>query len=168
MNFKPVSLAELYAEIGGGIRFNQEEVVAMMDNSESHGEGLQIIHNDFGYVIPIDSIREYFSSHPRPPRKMSKDEEISFLKRRLEEFEKSAGKAEQLSMKAELPPVAPKVDVETAPADDVVPSREQREKDRKSVDEIQRDIARDLKGAPSDNLRKIKPKSGQGLISDTV
>ena len=82
-----VSAIELWAKISGGTRFSLEDYDKQLDASETSGEDFRLTHNNVNYVVPVGRLREYFAEHPRPMRKMTKDQELEFLRQRVKEQE---------------------------------------------------------------------------------
>lgn len=82
-----VSAIELWAKIAGGTRFSLDDYDKQLDASETAGEDFRLTHNNVNYIIPLGRLREYFAEHPRPTRKMTKDQELEFLRKRVKEQE---------------------------------------------------------------------------------
>jgi len=85
--WESVSFLQLLAKIQGGTPFTVDQLVQQLDRSERSGEDFRISHQRVNYVVPVDQIREYFTTHPRPAKKLTPQEQVEFLTKRVKELE---------------------------------------------------------------------------------
>lgn len=83
---KVVTFEGLFSEIGAGTGFTLEQLLGMASEQEDAGEGLFINHGDEHFFVPYEKLKEFFSTHEKPKRRLSVKEENAFLKRQMAEM----------------------------------------------------------------------------------
>jgi hypothetical protein len=149
--WQPVSFLQLVAKIQGGTAFSVDQLVAMLDAADKSQEDFRINHQGVNFVVPLDQIREYFATHPRPTRKLTIQEEVESLRSRVKELEARLAEAGLLEAepafqeqpkfekRGKIPqatPPEPRIDI---PAD-------LGDGKKQSIEEIQADLLSDLRG----------------------
>lgn len=168
IEFKSVNVDQLWAEVGQGSRFSLEDILIQLSKSLDLKEDYKFIHRDRGFVVSKEDAASYFETHSRPRMPMSTEQQLTTALKRIEDLEKQLGFAGQASKEARGPIEAPETDVEsTAFVDPLVSPKEESRSDsggeKMTVEEIQRDLAKDLNKAKGQSFRKIpatqKPRS---------
>jgi hypothetical protein len=97
-----LSIDELWAAVGGNFSFTFDALLGMASESEILGDdGLLIHRQDETYFIPKASITEYFTIHPRPNKRMTREDERTALLKKISELEKLNASLQQTSVKPE-------------------------------------------------------------------
>jgi len=155
-----ITIDKFWSDLGSKIRFTLDEVEKMMSSHHDSKEPLFFhIHGKI-YKIPWDSIDNYFKTHEKPQPPMSKDEQLAYWKKRALELEQKMIESEKGPEveKPEIPdepetededvfpesPAEPSTEIPEQDKGIPVPSKEERERDRQSLSEIQEDLKTDL------------------------
>lgn len=141
-----VSFEELVTRLAGRTFFRLDQLEEMIAHSEERGEDFLLKDGDIDYRVPLEKIKEYFETHPRPYRPMSAKEEAEYWRRKynalLSEFNRLKTKYMQISEKP--------VEV-SAPTDELFPKDEETPLRRTSVnleelrDELRHELKAELK-----------------------
>lgn len=152
-----LSIDELWSTVGGNSAFTFEALLNQLSESEICGDDGFLIHRqDETYFVPRASITDYFTTHPRPNKRMNREDERTALLKKISELEKLNAKLQQGEVKPEkVAPVFSPVSVfsETGPSttpgnfsESETPLFENPTEPAQAIDEIKRDLERSLRG----------------------
>lgn len=144
-----MTIDEFWASVGGGSAFTQDEIAAMCSESEINGEdGLLIHHHDETYFIPKSSISAYFETHVRPGKRMTREDERAALLKKIAELEQVNSRLQQAQVVPEKtkPVMQSAPPVEEPEGENDAPLFEPPLPRPQPMDEIKRELERDLKG----------------------
>jgi hypothetical protein len=160
-----ITVEQLLGNVGN-LAFTHEDLIMMLSSSDDSNEDFKIVHREDLFVVPVQSIREFFRDHPKPKRKMGKDEELEFLRKKVAAFEAKGqpgpfAKPERKS--GDLSPrilsgldKKPGVPEDEDNDDPLIPEREALPRDsdkRETVDEVQARLGAELRGKKPENKR---------------
>ena len=151
-----VSFPELVNQIGGAMGFSLERMIQMISSSDDLNKDFIIHHGDTTYVVPLDSIREFFTKHEKPKRPMSMKEENAVLKSRLElmEAELLALKGKSLEPKTKfIPQGSELLDLE----------RPSSEEGSQALPDLEPQKMEEIRGELAAELRGKKPVNPKGM-----
>lgn len=156
LNATVCTFEQLWSEIGASTKFGLDELVRMISVQDDDKKDFYIHHREKTFVVRKESIREYFQTHTKPVPPMNAKQELIYLREKVKKLEAEAmariGEAkpapeEKVDAPApvddgqDLPPIEEKVAI--PPRDERIPPPEERKK--KSLKEIQKDLAVELK-----------------------
>ena len=159
-----ITVEQLLGNVGN-LAFTHEDLILMLSSSDDSNEDFKIVHRDELFVVPAQSIREFFQTHAKPKRKMGKDEELEFLRKKVAVLEEKERPKAFPGPEPEKPaavsfgkswtdhglPTSAKADDEEPliPDPESLPERDKRE----TVEDVQARLAKELRGTKPDNPR---------------
>jgi len=178
-DFVNVTMEELWNELSGSTKFGKDELIEMISYQDDHGKDFCIYHRHKAFRVPLHKIREYFTRHKKPVPPMTKDQELVYLREKVEKLQaevdlhQAEGKlAKPASSETEALAEGPEEDTKVAeevefeaPAGQDAPVAEKEEpptppkrddaippanlREKKSLKDIRKDLAVELKDAKS-------------------
>jgi hypothetical protein len=155
-----ITVEQLLGNVGN-LAFTYEDLILQLSSSDDSNEDFKIVHREDLFVVPLQGIREFFQDHPKPKRKMGKDEELEFLRKKVATLE-SNERPKTFAEPSREPATASFGEKWTGPKisalDDepLIPEKEslphERDK-RETVEEIQGRLGAELRGKKPDNMR---------------
>jgi len=180
-NFITVSFEELWSELSGSTKFGQDELIEMLSYQDDQKEDFYIYHRHKAFCVPLNKIREFFTRHAKPVPPMTKDQELKYLREKVQKLQDEAKAFQGMDKIARPAPDVPEVlapaeepeetSVDSADApedlpppvspkrDEAIPPPDEREK--KSLKYIRADLAKELKDVKPAKQKLIdnaKPK----------
>jgi len=160
-----VSFEELWSELSGSTKFGQDELIEMLSYQDDQGEDFYIYHRHKSFCVPLHKIREFFARHTKPVPPMTKDQELKYLREKVQKLQseveahqaegqlaKPAPDAPEAFEKAEepLPDDLGPATMQADPADPLPPKRDEaippaHERKKQSLKEVRADLAKELK-----------------------
>ena len=160
-----VSFEELWAKLSGSTNFGQDEIIEMLSLQDNAGKDFCIYHRNSAFCVPLHKIREFFTRHEKPIPPMTQDQELKYLREKVQKLEDEA-KAHmgQINLAKPAPdetevltsPEEPEEDTKVAEEvpvakekvippkrDEAIPPPHEREK--RSLKEVRSDLAKELK-----------------------
>ncbi len=124
-NFTTVSFEELWSELSGSTQFGQDELIEMISLQDDDNKDFYIYHRQKAFRVPLDKIREFFTRHTKPVPPMTKDQELKYLREKVQKLQDEAEgfkAGEKISRPAPDAPDEPEEGItpgEEAPVDDI-------------------------------------------------
>lgn len=112
-----VSADELLSQLSGSSNFGKDELIKMFAYQDDQGKDFCIHHRQKAFCVPLDKIREFFTRHPKPVPPMTKDQELVYLR---EKVQKLQGEAEVHQGMDKVARPAPDVSDEPEEAEKIV------------------------------------------------
>ena len=116
-NFTTVSFEELWSELSGSTQFGQDELIEMISLQDDDNKDFYIYHRHKAFRVPLDSIREFFTRHTKPVPPMTKDQELKYLREKVQKLQDEAEgfkAGEKISRPAPDVPDEPEEDTKVA------------------------------------------------------
>ncbi|MCK4384720.1 MAG: hypothetical protein KAW52_00510 [candidate division Zixibacteria bacterium] len=162
-----VSFEELWSELSGSTKFGQDELIEMLSVQDDDGKDFYIYHRHKAFCVPLHKIREFFTRHSKPIPPMTKDQELKYLREKVQELQSEAedfqatGKVSRPATDESevLEPVEEPVeptddsgsgDMRVEPDKPVPPQKDEtiplpHERKKQSLKEVRADLAKELK-----------------------
>lgn len=86
---RQVTVQAFVEEISGSTGFTYDKIVSQLARSHDDGQDFLCHHGDALYRVPLASINEFFASHEKPLPKMSAEQEVLYLRKKLMEADKT-------------------------------------------------------------------------------
>lgn len=85
-----VSADELLSQLSGSSNFGKDELIKMFAYQDDQGKDFCIHHRQKAFCVPLDKIREFFTRHPKPVPPMTKDQELVYLREKVQKLQDEA------------------------------------------------------------------------------
>ena len=89
-NFTTVSFEELWSELSGSTKFGQDELIEMISLQDDEEKDFCIYHRHKAFRVPLEKIREFFTRHTKPVPPMTKDQELKYLREKVQKLQDEA------------------------------------------------------------------------------
>jgi len=89
-NFTTVSFEELWSELSGSTKFGQDELIEMISLQDDDDKDFYIYHRHKAFRVPLEKIREFFTRHTKPVPPMTKDQELKYLREKVQKLQDEA------------------------------------------------------------------------------
>ena len=175
-----VSFEELWSELSGSTKFGQDELIEMLSVQDDDGKDFYIYHRHKAFCVPLHKIREFFTRHSKPVPPMTKDQELKYLREKVQKLEDEAKDfqaTDKVSRPApDEPEVLEPVEESVEPTDDsgsgemsvdpgkpFVPEKDEaiplpHERKKMSLKDVRADLAKELKDVKNPK-KKMTDKS---------
>ena len=80
-----VDVQGLIDDLKGGSGFTFDQIVLQLSAADDAGEDFPLVLGNQRYRVPLGHIREFFERYEKPQRKMSPEQEVIFLRKKLDE-----------------------------------------------------------------------------------
>lgn len=168
-DFTTVSFEELWSELSGSTKFGQDEIIEMLSLQDDENKDFYIYHRHKAFCVPLHKIREFFTRHTKPVPPMTKDQELKYLREKVQKLQVEAEEFKAEGKVSRPAPDEPEAlypvkestetvddsgsgDMRTDPVKPVPPKRDESipppdMREKKSLKEIRADLAAELKDA---------------------
>lgn len=84
-----VDVNGLINDLKGGTGFSFDQIILQLSTAEDNGDDFNLIHGETNqrYRVPLGHIRKFFEEYEKPTRPMTPEQEVIFLRKKLEEKE---------------------------------------------------------------------------------
>lgn len=86
-NMEQVSFEELWSKLSGSTNFGQDEIIEMLSVQDDAGKDFYIYHRNSAFCVPLHKIREFFTRHKKPVPPMTQDQEVKYLREKVQKLE---------------------------------------------------------------------------------
>lgn len=86
-NMEQVSFEELWAKLSGSTNFGQDELIEMLSVQDDAEKDFYIYHRNSAFCVPLHKIREFFTRHKKPIPPMTQDQEVKYLREKVQKLE---------------------------------------------------------------------------------
>ena len=175
-----VSFEELWSELSGSTKFGQDELIEMLSVQDDDGKDFYIYHRHKAFCVPLHKIREFFTRHSKPVPPMTKDQELKYLREKVQKLQNEAEDFQATGKVSRPAPDEPEVlapakepvdltsdggsgDMCVEPDKPIVPERDEsiplpHERKKMSLKEVRADLAKELKDVKNPK-KKMTEKS---------
>jgi len=86
-NMEQVSFEELWSKLSGSTNFGQDELIEMLSVQDDAAKDFYIYHRNSAFCVPLHKIREFFTRHKKPIPPMTQDQELKYLREKVQKLE---------------------------------------------------------------------------------
>jgi len=97
-----VSADELLSVLKGSTDFGEDELIEMFSYQDDKNKDFCIYHRHKAFCVPLHKIREFFTRHAKPVPPMTKDQELIYLREKVQKLQDEV-EASQAGMKSVKP-----------------------------------------------------------------
>ena len=175
-----VSFEELWSELSGSTKFGQDELIEMLSVQDDDGKDFYIYHRHKAFCVPLHKIREFFTRHSKPVPPMTKDQELKYLREKVQKLQNEAEDFQATGKVSRPAPDEPEVlepaeepvdltgdggsgDMRVEPDKPILPQKDEtiplpHERKKMSLKEVRADLAKELKDVKNPK-KKMTEKS---------
>ncbi len=89
-NMEQVSFEELWSKLSGSTSFGQDEIIEMLAVQDDADKDFCIYHRNSAFCVPLHKIREFFTRHKKPVPPMTQDQELKYLRGKVQKLQDEA------------------------------------------------------------------------------